>query len=138
MELFSGAADPRSVLSVRRRGSQFGDFTPHLESATHFGAVIGGGHTVPGRAEVRGDATERGQESLGRADSAEPFHRPFALPGRLVGVLGPIIQVCRLPVFDRRHGGPVRDLVAAELVGGQFPRPGAVTLLNATNWENVE
>ena len=84
--------------------------------------MVGGGHTVPRRTEVQRDATKNGQESLRCTDRAEPFHRPFALPGRLMGVLAAIVQVFVLPVRGRRHSGPVRDLVAAEFVGDQHPR----------------
>ncbi len=109
-ERCSGCRDPR------------GDLIPHLESVGYFGAVVGGGHPVTGRSEVWGDATERGQKPLRCTDGPEPFLCPFELPGRLMGVLGPIIQIFRLPVLDRRHAGAVRDLVAGELVGDQHPR----------------
>ena len=64
VQQFSGAAGHHTE---RRSGSgvQFSDFTPHLESGADFGAVVGGVHPVAGRAEVRGDATERGQKPLG-------------------------------------------------------------------------
>jgi hypothetical protein len=66
-------------------------------------------------AEVRGDATGSGQKPLRCKDRAEPFHRTFALPGRLMGVLASIVQVFVLPVLDRRHTGPVRDLELGSL-----------------------
>ncbi len=72
--------------------------------------------------EVRGDAPESGQKPLRCTDREEPFHGAFALPGRLMGVLAPIVEVFVLPVLDRRHSGPVRDLVAGEFVGDQHPR----------------
>ena len=45
----------------------------------------------------------------------EPFHRVFALPGRLAGVLAPIVQVFVVTVLRCRHRGPVSDLVTASL-----------------------
>ena len=77
---------------------------------------------MAGRSEVRGNAAESGQESLRCNGSAEPFHRPFALPGGLVGVLGSIVQIFVLPMLDRRHGGAVSDLVTKEFVGDQRTR----------------
>ena len=74
------------------------------------------------------NATERRHKPLGCNDSAGPLHRPFALPGRLVGVLGSIIQMFRLSMLDRRHGGGVCDLVTGKLVGDQHPRPAALLL----------
>jgi hypothetical protein len=41
--------------------------------------------------KVCGDAAEGGQESLGIPDRFEAFHRPFALSGGLMRVLGSII-----------------------------------------------
>ena len=42
----------------------------------------------------------RHQEPLGSAGGAEAFHGAFALPGRLVRVLRPVVQVPRLPVLS--------------------------------------
>ena len=50
------------------------------------------------------------------------FHRPFALPGGLMGVLGSIVQILRPAVLHRRHHFAVRDLVAAQPVGDDHPR----------------
>ena len=52
------------------------------------------------------------------APGVQAFHGGFALPGRLVRVLRPVVQVLRLPVLDRRHHLPMRHCVTAELVGG--------------------
>ena len=48
---------------------------------------------------------------------AEAFHGAFAVPGRLMGVLRPVVEVSGLPVLDRRHHRPMRHLIASELVG---------------------
>ena len=54
------------VTRCRRSGSSglFGDLIPHPESSGEFGAVGGGAHPVTGRAEMRGDTAERGEEPL--------------------------------------------------------------------------
>ena len=52
----------------------------------------------------------------------EPFHRLLALPGRLMRVLGPDVQILRLPVFHRGHHHAVGRPVAGELVGDEHPR----------------
>ena len=54
-------------------------------------------------------------------DRLEAFHRPLALPGRLVGVLGAVVQVLRPAMLHRRHELAVRHLVAGELVGDDHP-----------------
>ena len=52
----------------------------------------------------------------------EPFHRPLALPGRLMRVLGPIVQILRLPVLHRGHHHAVGGPVTGKLVGDEHPR----------------
>ncbi|MCW2295497.1 hypothetical protein M2251_000247 [Rhodococcus erythropolis] len=47
--------------------------SPHLESGADCGAVVGGVHPVAGRAEVRGDATERGQNRWAEPTERNPF-----------------------------------------------------------------
>ena len=50
------------------------------------------------------------------------FHRPFALSGGLMRVLGAIVRIPRLPVFHRAHELAVGGPVAGELVGDKHPR----------------
>ena len=50
------------------------------------------------------------------------FHRPFALPGGLMGVLGSIVQILRPAMLHRRDELAVRDLVTAQPVGDDDPR----------------
>jgi hypothetical protein len=71
--------------------------------------------------KVRRDAAERGQEPLRVPDRREAFHRPLALPGRLVRVLGAVVQLRRPAMPHRRHELVVRQLVAGELVGDDHP-----------------
>ena len=103
-------------------GSQSGDLVPDGESSGHFGAIVVSGEAIAAGPEMRGDHAEHRQEPLGCAGGAEAFHGAFALPGRLVRVLRPVVQVPRLPVLDRRHHRPMRHLIASELVGDQYPR----------------
>jgi hypothetical protein len=51
---------------------------------------------VPAGPEVRGDCAEGGQEPLGMPRRCKAFHRPFTLPGGLMGIFGPIVQILRL------------------------------------------
>ena len=59
--------------------------------------------------------------TVGVPDRLEAFHRPLALPGRLVGVLGAVVQVLRPAMLHRQHELAVRHLVAGELVGDEHP-----------------
>ncbi len=45
----------------------------------------------------------------------------FALPGALVGVLGPVVQRLALPVAHRRHHLALRGTVGTQLVSDQGP-----------------
>jgi len=87
----------------------------------HHLSVVGGRQQVPTGPKVRRDAAERGQESLRVPDRREAFHRPLAVPGRLVRVLGAVVQVLRPAMRHRRHELAVRHLVAGELVGDDHP-----------------
>ena len=99
-----------------------GDLVPDGEAVGHLVAVVGRRQQVPTGPEVRRDAAERGQEPLRVPGRGEAFHRPLALPGRLMRVLGPVVQILRPPVLHRRHHLAVRHLVAGELVGDEHPR----------------
>ena len=50
------------------------------------------------------------------------FHRPFALSGGLMRVLGAIVQIPRPPVGHRPHELAVSDPVAGQFVGHQHAR----------------
>ena len=74
---------------------------------------------MPSRPEVCGDAAEDGQEPLRMPRRFEAFHRPFALSGAPMRVLGAVVQIPRPPVLHRPHELAVGDLVAAQRVGDQ-------------------
>ena len=62
----------------------------------------------------------------------EPFHRPLPLSGRLMRILGPVVQILRPAMLDRGQYLAVGDLVAAELVGDDHPRQIAQALEQLT------
>ncbi len=103
------------------RGRRPGDLVPDREAVGHHLSVVGRRQQVPTGPKVRRDAAERRQEPLRVPDRLEAFHRPLALPGRLVGVLGAVVQVLRPAMLHRRHELAVRHLVAGELVGDDHP-----------------
>src|SRR5271163_3404685 len=80
-----------------------GDLTPDREAVGHLGSPFGRAEQMPSRPKVCGDAAEGGQESLRMPQRFEAFHRPFALPGGLMRVLGAVVQIPRPPVLHRRH-----------------------------------
>jgi hypothetical protein len=51
----------------------------------------------------------------------EALHAPFPLAGGLVGVLGPVVQIAVLPVFDARQKLPFCGPIAFQLIGDDDP-----------------
>ena len=51
--------------------------------------------------KVLPDVAERKQEPLRLPGRGEAFHRPFPVPGRLMGVLGPVIEVLGTSMVSR-------------------------------------
>ena len=116
------ATEHRWVVHISGGSVGRGDLTPDREAVGHLGSPFGRAEQMPSRPEVCGDAAEGGQEPLRMPRRFEAFHRPFALSGGLMRVLGAVVQIPRPPVLHRRHELAVGDLVAAQLVGDQHPR----------------
>ena len=64
----------------------------------------------------------RKQQPLGLPRRGEAFHHPFPDPGRLMGVLGPVVEVLPAAIGHRRQKLAVSDLIAGQLVGDNHPR----------------
>ena len=103
------------------RGRRPGDLVPDREAVGHHLSLVGRRQQVPTGPKVRPDAAQRGQQPLRVPDRREAFHRPLALPGRLVRVLGAVVQVLRPAMGHRRHELAVRHRVAGQLVGDDHP-----------------
>src|SRR4029077_6453879 len=99
-----------------------GDLVPDGEAVGHLVAPSSGRQQMPRRTERGSDASEHGPEQGRMPGRGAPFHRPLALPGRMMRVLGPVVQTLRLPVFHRGHHHAVSGPVAGELVGNEHPR----------------
>ena len=99
------------------RGRRPGDLVADREAVGHHLSVVGRRQQVPTGPKVRPDAAERGQEPLPVPDRRDALHRPLAVPGRLMTILGAVVQVRRPAMLHRRHELAVRHLLAGELVG---------------------
>jgi len=75
-------------------------------------AQVMAGVPAAARAAVAGDRPVGGREALGVPGALEPAHPPLPLAGRLVRVLGPVVQASGLPVLDAREHRPFRRPVA--------------------------
>ena len=62
--------------------------------------------------KVLSDAAERKQQPLGLPRPGEAFHHPFPDPGRLMGALGPVVEV--LPAAMGHRRATRDDLARAE------------------------
>ena len=99
-----------------------GNLTPDREALIYFGSPLGRAEPMPSWSKVRGDAAKGRQEPLGMPHRFKAFHRPFALSGGLMRVLGAIVQIPRLPVGHRPHELAVSNPVAGQFVGHQHAR----------------
>ena len=122
VEFEAVATEHRWVVHISGGSVGRGDLTPDREAVGHLGSPFGRAEQMPSRPEVCGDAAEGRQEPLRMPRRFEAFHRPFALSGGLMRVLGAVVQIPRPPVLHRRHERAVGDLVAAQLVGDQHAR----------------
>jgi len=96
-----------------------GNLTPDREALIYFGSPLGRAEPMPSWSKVPGDAAKGRQEPLGMPHRFKAFHRPFALSGGLMRVLGAIVQILRPTMLYRRHELAVRHLVAGQFVGHQ-------------------
>ena len=97
------------------------DFRPNpMSLSSCLAAVIGaGGGGCP---EEIGDLVVRGEIALRLPGRLEAFHDPLAPSGRLMAVLGAVVEASVLAMLDTRHDDPRRCAVAAQLVGDHHTR----------------
>ncbi len=74
---------------------------------------------VAAAGENVGDLIVGGKKLLHLPRRLEPLHDPLSSPGRLVGILCPVVEAFVLPVLDARHDLTLGRSVAAKLVGDQ-------------------
>ena len=110
IEICSGAVDCGAMAMDQRWGVgisggsvERGNLTPDREALIYFGSPLGRAEPMPSWSKVRGDGAKGRQEPLGMPHRFKAFHRPFALSGGLMRVLGAIVEIPRLPVGHRRH-----------------------------------
>src|SRR5215204_5042885 len=69
-----------------------GDLGPGLEGLGPGGSIRVGGEVIAAEVEQVADLVVSGEEALGLAGRLEPLHLPLASSGRLVRILGSVIQ----------------------------------------------
>ena len=80
------------MLPALRGRRDTADLGPKLESPGPGGSVVGGGNVLAVEREEVVDLVVRREEPLGLAGGFEPLHLPFASTGRLVRILGSVVQ----------------------------------------------
>ena len=106
-----------------------GDLAPGSEGTVALLPVGGGGQAVATWTAVRGDRAVGGEEALGVARGLEPPHPAFPLPGRLMGMLRPVMQALVPPLRDAGPYRAPRRAVTGEFVGAHHARHGAQALV---------
>ena len=114
--------DQRWGVGISGGSVERGNLTPDREALIYFGSPLGRAEPMPSWSKVRGDGAKGRQEPLGMPHRFKAFHRPFALSGPLMRVLGAIVEIPRLPVGHRRHELAVSNPVAGQFVGHQHAR----------------
>src|SRR5215207_8574281 len=89
---------------------------------------LSGGVGVSGATEEVSNLIVNGEKALRLPGGFEPLHDPLAPSGRLMAVLGPIVQAFMLPMLHTRHNCLFRGGVAGQLVGDHHPRSDALPL----------
>ena len=114
--------DQRWGVGISGGSVERGNLTPDREALIYFGSPLGRAEPMPSWSKVRGDGAKGRQEPLGMPHRFKAFHRPFALSGGLMRVLGAIVEIPRLPVGHRPHELAVSNPVAGQFVGHQHAR----------------
>jgi hypothetical protein len=91
-------------------------FVPDLKSLGHDVAVHGGRKPVASWAEMLGDQSIRGEETLRVTRRLEPLHAPLPLACRLMRILRAMIERAMLPMFHPRENLPLRRAVALQCI----------------------
>src|SRR5258708_3470420 len=104
------------------------DFVPDCEAVGHLNSPMRCTHQMTTGPKVLPDMAKRKQEPLSLPGRGEAFHHPFPDPGRLMGILSPVIEVLGAAMGYRRQKLAVCDLVAGQLVGDNYPRPASQAL----------
>jgi hypothetical protein len=97
-------------------GSRPADLVPNPESFATDLLVVSGGEQVASGAEVRSDDAVHLGKTLSVPSGFKPAHSPLPLARRLMGILGPVVQVPMLSMSNTRHHDPFCGGVAAQFV----------------------
>ena len=95
---------------------------PALESLGHLLTILGGRAEVTPRAKVLRDGTIGREKTLGMVWGLEPAHTPLALAGRLMRILGAVVQIAVLPMVHTGQNLAQGCTVAFQFVRDDHPR----------------
>src|SRR3954468_13097532 len=96
--------------------SHAGDLGPGLKGLGSVGSILAGREVIAAEVEQVVDLIVGREEALSLAGRLEALHLPLASSGRLVRILGSVIQALMPPVLDRGHDLTLGGAVAGQLV----------------------
>jgi hypothetical protein len=77
---------------------------------------------MPTRSEMLGNRPIGGEAALRGPGRLAPLHAPLPLPGRLMGVLRPVVEIPMLAVFHARQDRPLGGPIAFEFIRANHAR----------------
>jgi hypothetical protein len=95
---------------------------PSWESLPHLLTVCGGREPVTPQVEVRGNGAIRGEKPLGVSRRLKSPHAAPALAGGLARILGAVVQIPVLPMFDTGQELAQDRPLAFQLIRDDHPR----------------
>jgi hypothetical protein len=110
------------------RVSDCNDLLPCLEPTLPFGLVVRSRKQMSFRPEVSCHDAVHFEKTLRMLRRLEPLHPALPLPGRLMRVLRPIVQVPALPMSHSRQNYFLGGAVATELICNDHARPTSAAL----------
>jgi hypothetical protein len=96
------------------------DCLPHLESVPHLLTIRRRGKPMPTRTEMLGDGAIGREKPLGVPRGLEPLQASLPLAGGLVGVLGAVVEIPVLAMFDPRQDLALGGSVTLQFVGDDY------------------
>ena len=110
------------MLPALRGSGDTADLGPDLKGSPPGSSIVGGGDVIAAEREDVVDLIMGREEPLRLAGGLEALHLALAPPGRLVRILGPVVEALVPAVLDPGHHLPLRGGIARQLVRDQHAR----------------
>jgi hypothetical protein len=91
------------MLPALRDSCDTDDLSPNFEGSSSGSSIVGGGDVFTAEWEEVVDLIMSREEPLCLTGGFEPLHLPFASSGRLVRILGPVVEAFVPAMLDPGH-----------------------------------